>query len=151
MRLGIQVFEAPPDEDDILINGVLGDNSEEIDEDDAAVMLTPEESAGLSKDPLRAYLRGVGSHKLLTRAGEIEIAKSIEQFTIKLVGTLIQYPNAVEEILRVGETLRLEETPVDSVVDGFNDAAKAAEGRGRPSKKQSETHEIFYIQGRKHS
>lgn len=128
VRLGIQVFEAPPDEDDILINGVLGDNSEEIDEDDAAVMLTPEESAGLSKDPLRAYLRGVGSHKLLTRAGEIEIAKSIEQFTIKLVGTLIQYPNAVEEILRVGETLRLEETPVDSVVDGFNDAAKAAEG-----------------------
>lgn len=77
-RLGIQVFEAPPDEDDILINGMGGDNSDDIDEDDAAVMLTPEESVGLSKDPLRAYLRGVGSHKLLTRAGEIEVAKSID-------------------------------------------------------------------------
>ena len=90
VRLGIQVFEVPPAEDDILINGMLGDNAEEIDDDDAAAMLTPEESAGLSKDPLRAYLRGVGSHKLLTRAGEIEVAKSIEQFTIKLVSTMGQ-------------------------------------------------------------
>ena len=99
-RLGIQVFETPPDEDDILINGMGGDTGDDIDEDDAAVMLTPEESAGLSKDPLRAYLRGVGSHKLLTRAGEIEVAKSIEQFTIRLVSTIVQYPSAVEEILR---------------------------------------------------
>ena len=38
-------------------------------------MLTPEESAGPSKDPLRASLRGVGSHKLLTRAGDSEVAK----------------------------------------------------------------------------
>lgn len=121
-RLGIQVFEAPPDEDDILINGMGGDNSDDIDEDDAAVMLTPEESVGLSKDPLRAYLRGVGSHKLLTRAGEIEVAKSIEQFTIKLVATIVEYPIAVEEILRLGEALKDENTAVDTVVDGFNDA-----------------------------
>ena len=120
-RLGIQVFEAPPDEDDILINGMGGDNGEDIDEDDAAVMLTPEESVGLSKDPLRAYLRGVGSHKLLTRAGEIEVAKSIEQFTIKLVASIIEYPVAVEEILRLGETLKDENVAVDTVVDGFND------------------------------
>lgn len=127
-RLSIQVFEVPPDEDDILINGMGGDSGEDIDEDDAAVMLTPEESAGLSKDPLRAYLRGVGSHKLLTRAGEIEVAKSIEQFTIRLVSTISQYPGAVEEILRLGEVLKDENTPVDTVVDGFNDmAAKASE------------------------
>ena len=125
-RLSIQVFEAPPDEDDILINGMGGDQGDDIDEDDAAVMLTPEESAGLSKDPLRAYLRGVGSHKLLTRAGEIEVAKSIEQFTIRLVSTIAQYPGAVEEILRLGEVLRDEDTPVDTVVDGFNDAAAKA-------------------------
>lgn len=121
VRLGIQVFEVPPDEDDILITGMLGDNGEEIDEDDAAVMLTPEESAGLSKDPLRAYLRGVGSHKLLTRAGEIEVAKQIEQFTLRLVSTMLQYPSAVAEILRIGESLRDEAIAVDSVVDGFND------------------------------
>ena len=122
VRLGIQAFETQPDDDDILINGVVGENAEDIDEDDAAVMLTPEETAGLSKDPLRAYLRGVGSHKLLTRAGEIEVAKSIEQFTIKLVSTLVQFPCAVEEIIRLGGTLKVEGTSVDAVVDGFNDA-----------------------------
>lgn len=121
VRLGIQVFETQPDDDDILINGVVGEGAEDIDEDDAAVMLTPEETAGLSKDPLRAYLRGVGSHKLLTRAGEIEVAKSIEQFTIKLVSTLVQFPCAVEEILRLGESLKEEGAAVDAVVDGFND------------------------------
>ncbi len=125
-RLGVQVFEQAPDEDDIRINGMMGEN-EDIDEDDAAVMLTPEESAGLSKDPLRAYLRGVGSHKLLTRQGEIEVAKSIEQFTAKLVTTIVQFPMAVEEILRLGEVLKDEDTAVDTVVDGFTDAA-ALEG-----------------------
>ena len=141
VRLGIQVFEAPPDEDDILINGMLGDNAEEIDEDDAAVMLTPEESAGLSKDPLRAYLRGVGSHKLLTRAGEIEVAKSIEQFTIKLVSTMVQYPNAVAEILRLGEGLKDEGVPVDTVVDGFNDSQLVAEEALAAEANSDETHE----------
>ncbi|MDO5531806.1 sigma-70 family RNA polymerase sigma factor [Sutterella sp.] len=132
-RLGIQVFETPPDEDDILINGMGGDASDDIDEDDAAVMLTPEESAGLSKDPLRAYLRGVGSHKLLTRAGEIEVAKSIEQFTIRLVSTIAQYPNAVTEILRLGECLNDENVAVDTVVDGFNDAAAKASESADPA------------------
>ena len=137
-RLGIQVFETPPDEDDILINGMMGD-SEDVDDDDAAVMLTPEESAGLSKDPLRAYLRGVGSHKLLTRAGEIEVAKSIEQFTGKLVAAMVQYPIAVEEILRVGETLRDENTPVDAIVDGFLDGMVDAEGEPLSDKDDNAT------------
>ena len=141
VRLGIQVFEVPPDEDDILINGMLVDNAEEIDEDDAAVMLTPEESAGLSKDPLRAYLRGVGSHKLLTRAGEIEVAKSIEQFTIKLVSTMVQYPNAVAEILRLGESLKDEGVSVDTVVDGFNDSQLVAEEAIAARAQSDETHE----------
>lgn len=137
-RLGIQVFEAPPDEDDILLNGMMGD-SEDVDDDDAAVMLTPEESAGLSKDPLRAYLRGVGSHKLLTRAGEIEVAKSIEQFTGKLVAAIVQYPAAVAEILRAGEALRDEETPVDTIVDGFLDGLIDSDGEPIPENDDSAT------------
>ncbi|MGN1150246.1 MAG: RNA polymerase sigma factor region1.1 domain-containing protein, partial [Sutterella sp.] len=113
-RLSIKVFEAPPDEDDLLIAGSGVDDSEDIDEDDAAAMLTPEESAGLSKDPLRAYLRGVGSHKLLTRAGEIEVAKSIEMFTGKLVSTLVPYPMAVAELCEIAETLKSSDVPVDT-------------------------------------
>lgn len=121
-RLSIKVFEAPPDEDDLLIAGSGVDDSEDIDEEDAAAMLTPEESAGLSKDPLRAYLRGVGSHKLLTRAGEIEVAKSIEMYTGRLVTTLVQYPMAVAELCEIAETLKSSDVPVDTLVDGFTDS-----------------------------
>ena len=120
-RLSIKVFESAPDEDDLLISGSGMDDAEDIDEDDAAAMLTPEESAGLSKDPLRAYLRGVGSHKLLTRAGEIEVAKSIEMFTGRLVTTLVQYPMVVAELCEMAEALRDTSTPVDTLVDGFTD------------------------------
>lgn len=117
-RLSIQVFDTPPDSDDLLISGAMGDG-DEIDEDDAAAMLTPEETAGLSKDPLRAYLRGVGTHKLLTREGEIEVAKSIEMFTGKLVTAVVQYPMAVRELLRLAKELKDPEVSVDSVVDGI--------------------------------
>ena len=120
-RLSIRVFESAPDEEDLLLAGSMGGDDEDIDEDDAAALLTPEESAGLSKDPLRSYLRGVGSHKLLTRAGEIEVAKSIEMFTGKLVSTLVQYPMAVVELNKIAKTLENKEIPVDTLVDGFTD------------------------------
>ena len=90
-------------------------------------MLTPEESAGLSKDPLRAYLRGVGAHKLLTRAGEIEVAKSIEQYTGKLLSAVIQHPMAVEELVKQTELLKSDDSAIDQVIDGFTDTQELAE------------------------
>lgn len=120
-RMSIRVFEVPPDEDDLLLVGNGADDGEDIDDEDAATMLTPEESAGLSKDPLRSYLRGVGSHKLLTRAGEIEVAKSIEMYTGKLVNTLVHYPLAVVELAGIAETLKDTNVSVDTLVDGFTD------------------------------
>ena len=85
-RFGVQVFDHTPDEDTVaMLAEQQATVDDDIDEEDAATILTPEESAGLSKDPLRAYLRGVGSHKLLTREGEIEVAKSIEQHRARLV------------------------------------------------------------------
>lgn len=125
-RLSIQVFEAPPSEDDIIMNDAVSDD-EDISEEDAAAMLTPEESAGLSKDPLRAYLRGVGSHKLLTRAGEIEVAKSIEQFTAKLLAAIIQHPMAVEELIKMAEVLKNDDANIDQIIDGFTDSQALAE------------------------
>ena len=115
LRLSIQVFEAPPSED------------EDISEEDAAAMLTPEESAGLSKDPLRAYLRGVGSHKLLTRAGEIEVAKQIEMYTAKLLSAIIQHPMAVEKLVEIAQGLKEDNADIDTVIDGFTDNQALAE------------------------
>ena len=126
LRLSIQVFEAPPSEDDILMNEPVSDD-EDISEEDAAAMLTPEESAGLSKDPLRAYLRGVGSHKLLTRAGEIEVAKQIEMYTAKLLSAIIQHPMAVEKLVEIAEGLKEDNADIDTVIDGFTDNQALAE------------------------
>ena len=125
-RMSVQVFETAPTQDDIIIPEPIPDD-EEISEEDAAALLTPEESAGLSKDPLRAYLRGVGAHKLLTRAGEIAVAKSIEQFTAKLLTAIIQHPMAVEELVRMADGLKSDEIPIDQVIDGFTDLEALAE------------------------
>ena len=126
LRLSIQVFEAPPSEDDIIMNEAVSDD-DDISEEDAVAMLTPEESVGLSKDPLRAYLRGVGSHKLLTRAGEIEVAKSIEQYTAKLLSAIIQHPMAVEELIKMAEVLKNDDAAIDQVIDGFTDSQALAD------------------------
>ena len=115
LRLSIQVFEEPVSDD------------EDISEEDAAAMLTPEESAGLSKDPLRAYLRGVGSHKLLTRAGEIEVAKQIEMYTAKLLSAIIQHPMAVEKLVEIAQGLKEDNADIDTVIDGFTDNQALAE------------------------
>ena len=125
-RMSVQVFETAPTQDDIIIPEPIPDD-EEISEEDAAALLTPEESAGLSKDPLRAYLRGVGAHKLLTRAGEIAVAKSIEQFTAKLLSAIIQHPLAVEELVRMSDALQNDEIPIDQVIDGFTDLEALAQ------------------------
>lgn len=125
-RLGIQTYETPPSEDDIIMNNAVSDD-DDISEEDAAAMLTPEESAGLSKDPLRAYLRGVGSHKLLTRAGEIEVAKSIELFTARLLSAIIRHPMAVEELIKMAEVLKSDDAAIDQVIDGFTDSQALAE------------------------
>lgn len=123
-RFGVQVFDHTPDEDTVAI---LAEQQatvdDDIDEEDAATILTPEESAGLSKDPLRAYLRGVGSHKLLTREGEIEVAKSIEQHRARLVQVVLMSPLSIQELLVLAQKIREESETIDNVIDGFTDVA----------------------------
>ena len=123
-RFGVQVFDHTPDEDTV---AALAEQQatvdDDIDEEDAATILTPEESAGLSKDPLRAYLRGVGSHKLLTREGEIEVAKSIEQHRARLVQVVLMSPLSIQELLNLAQKIREGTETIDNVIDGFTDVA----------------------------
>ena len=128
--LGIQVFDQAPDSDDMILASVTADSQADIDDDDAAEILSPEESAGLSRDPLRAYLRGVGTHKLLSREEEIEVAKQIEFYTQKLVSVLAGFPLVMEKLLAIREELASGDETIDNVADGFNEAAGAAESEG---------------------
>ena len=124
-RFGVQVFDQAPDEDTMaLLAEQQATVDDDIDEEDAATILTPEESAGLSKDPLRAYLRGVGSHKLLTREGEIEVAKSIEQHRARLVQVVLMSPLSIQELLNLAQKVREGTETIDNVIDGFTDVAE---------------------------
>lgn len=121
-RFGVQVFDQTPDEDTIaMLAEQQATVDDDIDEEDAATILTPEESAGLSKDPLRAYLRGVGSHKLLTREGEIEVAKSIELHRARLVQIVLMSPLSIQELLNLADKVRDNTETIDNVIDGFTD------------------------------
>ena len=123
-RFGVHVFDHTPDEDTVaMLAEQQATVDDDIDEEDAATILTPEESAGLSKDPLRAYLRGVGSHKLLTREGEIEVAKSIEQHRARLVQVVLMSPLSIQELLVLAQKIREESETIDNVIDGFTDVA----------------------------
>ena len=123
-RFGVQVFDHTPDEDTVaMLAEQQATVDDDIDEEDAATILTPEESAGLSKDPLRAYLRGVGSHKLLTREGEIEVAKSIEQHRARLVQVVLMSPLSIQELLNLAQKVREGTETIDNVIDGFTDVA----------------------------
>lgn len=121
-RFGVQVFDQTPDDDTIaMLAEQQATVDDDIDEEDAATILTPEESAGLSKDPLRAYLRGVGSHKLLTREGEIEVAKSIELHRARLVQIVLMSPLSIQELLNLADKVRDNTETIDNVIDGFTD------------------------------
>jgi hypothetical protein len=97
--MGIQVFEQAPDADELLLTE--GDSSaDDIAAAEAAAALAAVETeAGRTTDPVRMYMREMGTVELLTREGEIVIAKRIEEGIRELMAALAFYPGAVKTIL----------------------------------------------------
>ncbi|MFZ9034592.1 MAG: RNA polymerase sigma factor RpoD [Francisellaceae bacterium] len=94
--MGVQVFESTPDAEDLL----LGDTSGvEAAEEDAVQALASDGDFGRTTDPVRMYMREMGSVDLLTRSGEIEIAKRIEEGTKEVLLALSEYPLVVKSLI----------------------------------------------------
>ena len=95
-EMGVQVFETPPDKEDLLM-------AQETTDDDAAEAavqaLASDGELGRTTDPVRMYMREMGSVDLLTRVGEIEIAKRIEAGTKDVIDTIAQYPMIIKSLL----------------------------------------------------
>ncbi|NRB38964.1 MAG: RNA polymerase sigma factor RpoD [Pseudomonadales bacterium] len=122
--MGIQVFETAPDADQVLMEE--GDTStDDIAAAEAAAALAAVESdLGRTTDPVRMYMREMGTVELLTREGEIAIAKRIEEGTRDMLHAAAFYPNAVETILSLYErTLSDEEGSgkLEDVLIGYLD------------------------------
>jgi RNA polymerase primary sigma factor len=118
--LGIQVFEEAPDADTLLLNE--SDSPDDIAAAEAAAALAAVETeAGRTTDPVRMYMREMGTVELLTREGEIVIAKRIEEGIRELMAALAYYPNTVKTVLDEYEKTQTEGKRLGDVLVGYLD------------------------------
>jgi RNA polymerase primary sigma factor len=121
--MGIQVFEVAPDADELLMTE--GDSSaDDIAAAEAAAALAAVETeAGRTTDPVRMYMREMGTVELLTREGEIVIAKRIEEGIREMLSALAHYPGAVQKILDEYELVTKGERRLADIMVGYLDPA----------------------------
>ena len=120
--MGIAVHEAAPDSDDLLSEG---DSTDELAaEEAAAVLVAVENEAGRTTDPVRMYMREMGTVELLTREGEIVIAKRIEEGIRDVLFAAAGFPGTVEFVLEAYAASQEEEGKLADVMIGFLDPAE---------------------------
>lgn len=120
-NMNIKVFEQPPDEDELVS---LLANTEEAPEDideAATVIASVDKETGRVTDPVRAYMREMGTVELLTREGEIKIAKRIEQGIYQVLKSLALYPETIQLVLDDYDAFLNEEMRLSDIVSGFVD------------------------------
>ncbi|WP_444883622.1 RNA polymerase sigma factor RpoD [Microbulbifer sp. PSTR4-B] len=122
--MGIKVFESAPDAEELLM--AEGDSSaDEIAAAEAAAALAAVESdVGRTTDPVRMYMREMGTVELLTREGEIAIAKRIEEGLRELMAALAYWPGAVQQIIDEYALIEKEERRIPDVIAGWLDPAE---------------------------
>ena len=98
-EMGIVVQELPPDEDSLSLNDEIQSTDEDAAEEAAQALVTVDQEFGRTTDPVRMYMREMGTVNLLTREGEISIAKRIEEGLNQVTHALAFYPNTVEKLL----------------------------------------------------
>jgi len=125
--LGVAVYEQTPDAESLLItaNAPAGSTEEEAEEAAEAALSTVDSEFGRTTDPVRMYMREMGTVELLTREGEIEIAKRIEGGLMKMMEAISESPVTIAEVLRLGEEIRAGKIVISTVVDGFSNLNEA--------------------------
>ncbi|MBB4842054.1 RNA polymerase primary sigma factor [Paucibacter oligotrophus] len=125
--MGIAVYEQAPDAATLLIQGSATATSteEEAEEAAEAALSTVDSEFGRTTDPVRMYMREMGTVELLTREGEIEIAKRIEGGLQAMMLAISASPTTIAHILDLAEKIRAGEKTISEVVDGFVAADEA--------------------------
>jgi RNA polymerase primary sigma factor len=122
--MGVAVYEQTPDAETLLLNntGQSATTEEEAEEEAEAALSTVDSEFGRTTDPVRMYMREMGTVELLTREGEIEIAKRIEGGLQDMMEAISASPATIAEILNMAEEIRSGKVVISTVVDGFVDA-----------------------------
>jgi RNA polymerase primary sigma factor len=135
--MGITVYETAPETDDL----ILGDSSSESDDDATeeavAALAAVESEPGRTTDPVRMYMREMGSVELLTREGEIVIARRIEEGIREVMHAITYWPGAIETVLAEYERVREDERRLNEVISGFLDDEVATNTGPKPNAENS--------------
>ncbi|MDD2545156.1 MAG: RNA polymerase sigma factor RpoD [Burkholderiaceae bacterium] len=125
--LGVAVYEQTPDAEALIItdNAPAGATEEEAEEAAEAALSTVDSEFGRTTDPVRMYMREMGTVELLTREGEIEIAKRIEGGLMAMMEAISASPATIAEILNMGEEIREGKVVISTIVDGFSNPNEA--------------------------
>ena len=118
--MGIMVHETAPDMADqsLTDNAVSDDDAAEAA---AAALASVDSEFGRTTDPVRMYMREMGTVELLTREGELKIAKRIEEGLNQVLSSLSVYPRSVQKLIDIFDRVAREETRLADVISGFND------------------------------
>ncbi|WP_312376495.1 RNA polymerase sigma factor RpoD [Stutzerimonas nitrititolerans] len=117
--MGINVFEVAPDADALLL--AEADTDEAAAEEAAAALAAVETDIGRTTDPVRMYMREMGTVELLTREGEIEIAKRIEEGIREVMSAIAHFPGTVDSILADYERVTTEGGRLSDILSGYID------------------------------
>ncbi|MBB3223975.1 RNA polymerase sigma factor RpoD [Pseudoduganella umbonata] len=121
--MGIAVYERAPDAEALLLsdNVPTATSDDEVEAAAATALSTVDSDFGRTTDPVRMYMREMGAVALLTREGEIEIAKRIEEGLRDMIQAISACPTTINEIVELAAKIENDELKVDDVVDGFVD------------------------------
>ena len=119
--MGIQVMEEAPDADDLLLAENSNNTDEDAEEAAAQVLSSVESEIGRTTDPVRMYMREMGTVELLTREGEIDIAKRIEDGINQVQCSVAEYPEAITYLLEQYDRVEAEEARLSDLITGFVD------------------------------
>ena len=119
--MGIQVMEEAPDADDLLLAETSNSTDEDAEEAAAQVLSSVESEIGRTTDPVRMYMREMGTVELLTREGEIDIAKRIEDGINQVQCSVAEYPEAITYLLEQYDRVEAEEARLSDLITGFVD------------------------------
>ncbi|WP_308710625.1 RNA polymerase sigma factor RpoD [Mycoavidus sp. HKI] len=119
--MGISVYEQAPDAETLLLsdNAPTVTSDDEADEEAEVALSSVDSEFGRTTDPVRMYMREMGTIELLTREGEIEIAKRIEQGLKNMVQAISACPTTIADILAMAERVANDEIRIDELVDGL--------------------------------
>ncbi|MDH3871158.1 MAG: RNA polymerase sigma factor RpoD [Gammaproteobacteria bacterium] len=119
--MGIVVHEVAPDADSLVLASTKDSADEDAAEEAAATLVTVDSEFGRTTDPVRMYMREMGTVELLTREGEIVIAKRIEDGLSQVLAALWSYPESTATVLRGFERVEAGDMRLNDLISGFVD------------------------------